>query len=473
LRSLSTSSSSGARLTPSHHCRAPTRPAIHNSRRRLLAGGPGAFAHSSGATRSISLTSWFWASKTDGVAAADKLPSTSDAATEPKASIATQPVSVESSTSTTPAHPEPIPESFVPNSFSDFGFESILDVPERIGFLKGLGLDFGWGPTAMFQWTLEHVYVDSGMPWWAAIATVAIGFRLIAFIPTLRGQAAGARLAQIRSLPEFQEAEQKMKEAAAKPNATAEMMQHRERMRAVMKKHNVSMLGPFIPMLFIVPFSFGAFRSLRAMGALPVPSLETGGFGWVLDLTVADPTYMLPLASAAMTGYMFYYQQKSSPAPPSQANMQRVLLYVLPPLTFAGTFWLPAVVQWFLFCLTASSAAQQRAALSPAVRQFFYMPPLSTTTAKPTHGAVSASWQAPQTQEPSRGIEGMLKKAGDDFKSAKQSATEYALGNTDKKSEALRAQQHEERRVKEERAKALRRFHEENRRRLAEQQRRR
>lgn len=39
------------------------------------------------------------------------------------------------------------------------------------------------------------------------------------------------------------------------------------------------------------------------MAELPVPSLQTGGTLWFLDLTAADPFYILPLA---VTGTMFF-----------------------------------------------------------------------------------------------------------------------------------------------------------------------
>ena len=50
--------------------------------------------------------------------------------------------------------------------------------------------------------------------------------------------------------------------------------------------------------------AFGMFRLLRGMAALPVPGLEDGGILWFQDLTMPDPFYILPVASAAVMYYI-------------------------------------------------------------------------------------------------------------------------------------------------------------------------
>lgn len=32
-------------------------------------------------------------------------------------------------------------------------------IPEQIGYLKDLGLDYGWGPTSFVQWLIENIHV--------------------------------------------------------------------------------------------------------------------------------------------------------------------------------------------------------------------------------------------------------------------------------------------------------------------------
>ena len=49
---------------------------------------------------------------------------------------------------------------------------------------------------------------------------------------------------------------------------------------------------------------FGTFRLLRGMATLPVPGLKDGGLGWVKDLTLPDPYYVLP-AAVAVSMHLF------------------------------------------------------------------------------------------------------------------------------------------------------------------------
>ena len=55
----------------------------------------------------------------------------------------------------------------------------ISAIPDTIGYLKALGLDYERGPTSMLQWTVEHFHVGLGLPWLGAIAATSIVLRLV------------------------------------------------------------------------------------------------------------------------------------------------------------------------------------------------------------------------------------------------------------------------------------------------------
>jgi hypothetical protein len=72
---------------------------------------------------------------------------------------------------------------------------------------------------------------------------------------------------------------------------------------ALMKKHNVSLMGPLLATGLQMPVIIFFFSALRKMTTNPelFDGLATGGIpGWCLDLTVADPTYALPLSTTAI-----------------------------------------------------------------------------------------------------------------------------------------------------------------------------
>ncbi|KAI1421936.1 60Kd inner membrane protein-domain-containing protein [Xylaria sp. FL1777] len=272
----------------------------------------GVFAQRSGAARNLSL--WPFQSKSQNTQTAetlaDPLPEPPVAAQSPVAEAPT--VSVSSA----PAEPasnaadlSQLPEDLL----REFDSQSLLDIPERIGYLKELGLDYAIGPTASCQWLVEHIHVYSGMPWWGTLASAAILFRVAMFYPTLDGAKHQARLQKVQSDPAYVKAKAEFEEAAFRTKDRASMMYARSDMRRLVKESGVSMWKPFIGFA-TVPFSFGMFRLIRAMTNVPVPGMETGGLAWFTDLTVADPFYILPMVSVGL-GSLMVIVCSSNPSP--------------------------------------------------------------------------------------------------------------------------------------------------------------
>lgn len=346
--------------------------------------------------------------------------------------------------------------------FSNFESTSILDIPEQIGYLKHLGLDFGWGPTAMCEWYLEHIYIYTGMPWWAAIAAAAVGIRIAWFYPSLVGQRQGARQALLSKDPDFIKASAEAKQIMWDKDAdTMEKMKVQARVQAMTKRAGVSYVKLLLPPLAIVPFSYGMFRLLRAMAALPVPSLETGGFAWVTDLTVYDPTYILPLASAALSALTMIQLQKANLNPtPQNVSMNRFMLYGLTPFMFVVTMWFPAVVQWFFFVFAVTTLAQGQVVLNPTIRRLADLPAL------PCKSAPVAPTTPLQYQAPSRGgFRGMMDGASKNMANLQKGVEDYTGGPA--KAAAKKAQEYERRRAQEEKEKAMNRMLEAQRKRMS------
>ena len=270
-------------------------------------GGASVFASRSGASRNLSL--WPFGSKKPAPSGdtLETTASSSNAETSAAAAAAAE----------TPATPETTPSEFIPDavaspdplssspppsldsSVGDFDFTSILDIPVQIGYLKSLGLDFGNGPTAMCEWLLEHIYVYTGLPWWGSLFVASALWRLALFLPTLRSTRSTAIMQTAQRTPEYQAAAEEFKMAAHRTGDRAAMMRARTKMKAITSKYDYSLWWMPIPFM-TVPFSYGMFRLVRAMSAIPVPSMETGGFAWFADLTVHDPYYILPFVNVAL-----------------------------------------------------------------------------------------------------------------------------------------------------------------------------
>ena len=178
------------------------------------------------------------------------------------------------------------------------GADNVLDIPEQIGFLKGLGLDYGWGPTSSMEWLIEHIYVYTGLPWWATLAVTAVAVRLAIFKPTISSQIESQKMQDLRKNPKYAALQNRMK-ATMQSGDHDELMAVRNEIRNIHKAIGLKWWKIAVPMLQ-VPVGFGMLRLVRGMADLPVPSLETGGMLWFQNLAIPDPYYLLPLAAAGM-----------------------------------------------------------------------------------------------------------------------------------------------------------------------------
>lgn len=198
------------------------------------------------------------------------------------------------------------------DSISDFtssSVESILTghssqvIGESLGFLKRLGLDYGWGPTAIVETVLETIHIYAGTPWWGSILLTALALRVAFFKTYINASDTSAR--QLALAPYLRPIRQRMDAAKARQDVEAVQIAARETAQ-VFKAADIKVSRLFIPLLVQTPLGYGTFVLLRGMAALPVPGLDDGGLLWIKDLTVSDPYFILPMA----TGLAFFWTLK-------------------------------------------------------------------------------------------------------------------------------------------------------------------
>lgn len=194
------------------------------------------------------------------------------------------------------------PSEFAPSTIDDILNSGLPPIPERVGYLKELGLDYGWGPTAFIETLLEHVHVYTGAPWWASILLTAFVIRLTLLKGYIGASDTSARLAVLT--PTIEPIQRRLKAAKAAKDRTALIAAQTEIWRTY-SAAGVKIWKIAVPMIQI-PLGYGTFRLMRGMSALPVPGLEDGGLLWIKDLTLADPFFLLPI----LTSGAFYYTFK-------------------------------------------------------------------------------------------------------------------------------------------------------------------
>ncbi|KAF4990351.1 hypothetical protein FGRMN_8486 [Fusarium graminum] len=315
------------------------------------------------------------------------------------------------------------PSSVTPADFdlatiADLANPNILSMPENLGFLRDIGLDYGWGPTSVMQWVLEHIHVYTGFGWGGSIIATAFLLRAVMFYPQVRSVKFSAGMNQVKQDPQGQEAIEMIKKGYQTQDR--EMMQKGQFLqKMVREKYNASMTGMFWPFVQI-PFSFGLFRIINGMTHIPVPSLEDAGFLWFHDLTVADPFYLLPAMGTGFLVASLVLNSKYQPA--AQKAMMKKMMYVMGGVTFIFTSYLAAGVNIMMVSTGAAALATSAILNNEAVRRVLDLPVLKVE--KP-------AYKPPRVSQ-TKGIEGLRERLTENLDEMKKGMSDQLGTMTNK-----------------------------------------
>lgn len=245
--------------------------------------------------------------------------------TIPTTSQITEPVTEEAVASTMSATQEAITEIAAQNA------DTIASVGMKYGDLKAMGL-VHFSPVGGLETILEAVHISTGLPWWATIAatTVAIRTMLVPFIVKLQGNT--ARLHNVK--PQLERLTENMK-LAKESNDTAALARFSAQTQELFAKNDCNPIKSLILPLIQAPVMISFYLALRDMANLPVPQFQDGGLAWFTDLTIADPSYVLPVASSL--GFLAIMELGSEAGgvaqPKMMKNVMRVMAVAMVPLT--------------------------------------------------------------------------------------------------------------------------------------------
>lgn len=248
-----------------------------------------------------------------------------------------------------------------------------------------------WLFNSGFQSLLEFAHASSGLPWWGAIAATTVAARALMLPVVAKQMKNTAAMAAAR--PEMLALQQWFKDSQASPgfDVRSGTQEYQQRLAAVWSKHDCHPVKSMAPLLMQAPLFIGFFSALRSLAEAGVPSLARGGAAWFHDLTVADPTYGLPLLSAAI--FLLTVELNAADGMQGQdpatmrkmKNFMRFLAVALVPLTAS----MPAGV--FVYWATSNACSLGQSALFKlsATRRTFGLPPLgvAASAAVPLPGA--------------------------------------------------------------------------------------
>ncbi|KAJ5378972.1 hypothetical protein N7509_012091 [Penicillium cosmopolitanum] len=288
------------------------------------------------------------------------------------ASVVAGPAAIRfNSTSSTPAS-DPAPATSVSDGLpeaSDLAEFDISKIPENIGYLKELGLDFGWGPAAMIEWLIEHLHITASLPWWASIVGAGLVVRLALLKPMLTASDQGAKIQNLK--PKTEPIRQQMMQALKDSNQI-ETQRKRAELSALNKENGINPWKNLIPMLQI-PIGFGTFRVVRGMASLPVPGMLDESILWINDLTISDPYYLLPVVTSAFMYMTLKRGGESGMGDFMNSAAGKSMAIGLPTISFLFMAFMPSALQLYFVATGAFALGQSYMVTSNKFRNMLGM----------------------------------------------------------------------------------------------------
>lgn len=186
-------------------------------------------------------------------------------------------------------------------------------------------------------WLLDHLHSLFGNWGWAIIFITVI-IKIIFFWPSAVSYKSMAKLKKLT--PKMKEMQERYKnDPQAKQKAMMDFY----------RKEKINPLGGCLPMLIQIPVFMGLYWVL-------LESVELRQAPWLLwykDLSIMDPTFILPL----LMGASMWFQQKLNP--PQLDEMQRKIFTWLPVVFTVMFLWFPAGLVLYWVVNNVLSMAQQ------------------------------------------------------------------------------------------------------------------
>ncbi|POM63780.1 Mitochondrial inner membrane protein OXA1 [Phytophthora palmivora] len=171
--------------------------------------------------------------------------------------------------------------------------EQAIDAAGSVEFASVADLGYSLSDIAIRS--LDMIHATTGLPWWATIIATTVAVRTVFFPITVISMRNAAKMKMFQ--PDMEKLRDEMEANPTKtPESTREFQQ---KYKALMKKHDVNPFKSVLTPLSQIPVFLGFFWGLQDISKY-FPEYAHEGIGWVTDLSAADPTMGLPIASAVL-----------------------------------------------------------------------------------------------------------------------------------------------------------------------------
>ncbi len=222
-------------------------------------------------------------------------------------------------------------------------YDSLSNADDAAGYTTGFNkvIDFGWfSPISRGLLWLLLKFHDVFGNWGISIVLLTLLVKAATLYWTTKS---------MRSMKAMAVLAPQMKILQAKYKDDKQRLQIET--MALYKQHGANPLSGCLPMLLQMPIWLALYRMLSSAGELyQQPFIP----GWVNDLTLADPYYVLPVVLVVT---MFAQARLTPQSPdPSQRTQQRIMQYGMPLMFGAMSFFFPAGLTLYIFTNTCLSA---------------------------------------------------------------------------------------------------------------------
>lgn len=197
--------------------------------------------------------------------------------------------------------------------------------PLNYGDLAALGFSH-WTPAGIAQWTLELIQVSSGMPWFWAIVAATVLSRIIVIPLNIGALRTSARLAPYQ--PRLMQLRGELEKTGGLNKDPMAVQRITLQQKQIYEEAGASLVAPIATPFVQIPVSIGLFVGIKRLCDFPLEQLKVGGYGWITDLTVPDPTFALPLAMMALINIQLSVSNRSYAIPPPKNLLTFVLRLV-------------------------------------------------------------------------------------------------------------------------------------------------
>lgn len=246
-----------------------------------------------------------------------------------------------------------------------------------------------WPPDYALR-LIDGVRTSLDCEWWAAIACTTLLVRSALLPISLETMRHTGRMQKAK--PEIDALTARAGQDTSK-DATRTQMYQRQ-MAAILEKHGVKVWLIFAFPLAQLPVFTSMFFGLQRLGS-HYPDAASGGALWFSDLTAADPSLALPVATSVLFLGMVETGADAAGTATSQGKMfkngMRALALLMVPLTSS----MPASV--FCYWLTANAISLVQSFVLnkvPGARKFLKLPPLPKRAASTSATAdIREAWE--------------------------------------------------------------------------------